>query len=160
MFGILGEQADITEHIRTLARGHSETDGITVNRLLLALDCALECDVPPEETQRFLAEEVKNVVFSGSGRFVSEVREELAKRVELILEATSSQYFRSIILEGISSGDDEVVAAFVDLTSRVPILCQEDEEVVEAMSRAFDRDDLTINLAIINAIQTVPKSEN
>ena len=156
MFGILGEQADITDHIQILARGHSETDEITVNRLLLALDCALECDVPPEETQRFLAEEVRNVVSSGSGRFVSEVREELAQRVELVLEATSSQYFRSMILEGISSDDDQVAAAFVDLTSRLQLLCQEDEEVVEAMSRAFSRNDLTINLAIINAIQTVP----
>ena len=157
MFGILGEQADITDHIRILARGHSETDGITVNRLLLALDCALECDVPPEETQRFLAEEVKTVLTTGSGRFVSEVRVELAQRIELILEATSSQYFRGMILEGIASVDGQVAAAFVDLASRVQVLCEEDEEVVEVISRAFDRNNLTINLAIINALQTVPK---
>ena len=157
MFGILGEQSDITDHIKYLTKGHSETDGITVNRLLLALDCALECDVPPEETQRYLAEEVNAVLTSGSGRYVAEVRVELGQRMELILEATSSQYFRNMILDGIASGDEQVAATFVDLASRVQLLCEEDEEVVEVISQAFERNDLTINIAIINALQIVPK---
>ena len=51
MFGILGEQADITNNIIQLCQEKGESDTITVSRLLLTFDCALECDVPPEETQ-------------------------------------------------------------------------------------------------------------
>ena len=112
MFGILGEQSDITDNIKVLCEGHGEIDSITVSRLLLGFDCALECDVPPENTQRFLADEVKRVLSSGSGVFVSEVREELGERVGLLIEATGSQYMREVILDGLGEEDVRVAAAF------------------------------------------------
>ena len=137
MFGILGEQGDITDDLEVLTGGHEVIDSITVNRLLLAFDCALECHVPPEKTQKYLAEATKRVLSEGSGLFVSEVREELGERVGLLLETTGSRYFRKLILEGISAQDGHIVAAFVDLAVNVGAACNEDEDVVRAISVAF-----------------------
>ena len=156
MFGILGEQGDITKDLEVLTDGHEVTDSITVNRLLLAFDCALECHVPPERTQSYLAEATKRVLSEGSGLFVSEVREELGERVGLLLEATGSRHFRKLILDGISAPDGQVVAAFVDFAVDVGAPCNQDEEVGRAISLAFERNDRNVNLAIINSLRSMP----
>ena len=54
MFGIRGEQADISDWIAQICRARTGSDDITVDRLKLAFDCAWECDVPPEAAQVLL----------------------------------------------------------------------------------------------------------
>ena len=132
-------------------------DAITVGRLILAFDCALECNVPPEGTQRFLAEEVKSVISSGAGLFVAEVREELGERIGLFLEATSSVYIRTMLLEGVRDEDQNVSAAFVELVARVGAPLSDEEDMIAAMERVLERNSKTTNLVAINALRNLPR---
>lgn len=156
MFGIMGEQRDITPEIEMLAQGQARSDAITANRLVLAFDCALECDVPPEATQRFLAEQARNVLSSGSGVMVSEVREELGQRIESLLEATGSEHIRRMVLEGISSEEQNVAAAFVEVAATMENYCSGDDEFIECMSSALERKVTVLNIAVINAMRNLP----
>ena len=156
MFGILGEQADITENVKLLCHEGGLGDGITVSRLLLAFDCALECDVPPEGTQKFLAEEVDKVLATGAGMYVSEVREQLGERIGLLMEATGSRFMREVLLEGISSGDERRSAAFVEMIAGMGGPFCDEEETVLAIGRALERDERILNQAVINALRALP----
>ena len=156
MFGIIGDQRDITEEIRVLCKGYGDSDHITVKRLILACNCALECDVPPEATQQFLADEINEVVSSGAGLFVSDVREELGSRIQELLEASGSRYLRAMLLKGLESDDSEVAAAFVDLVSKMNTYSGNDEEILSKISKAFDRNTRTLHNSIINAIRNLP----
>ena len=156
MFGILGEQSDITENLRLLYHSGGSGDDLTVSRLFLAFDCALECDVPPEDTQKFLAEEVDNVMSSGAGMYVSEVREQLGGRISLFLEATGSVHMRSILHCGITASDERKAAAFVEMVTGMGGPFSEEEDTIERISQELDRNVTILNLSIINALRKVP----
>ena len=49
LFGMLSEQGDITPHLKGLLSSESPSEVISKYKTVLALDCANECDVPPEE---------------------------------------------------------------------------------------------------------------
>ena len=156
MFGILGEQGDITSYIQNLCKGDSKSEQITVTRLMLALDCALECDVPPVATQQFLAQQVRTVLTDGSGRVVSDVRNELGQRLLSLLDATGSEYVRQMILDGIEQDEIEVAAAFVELASIIQSYCNQDHEVLQQITKAFSRNRRPLNIAVINAMRSLP----
>ena len=156
MFGILGEQSDITDSVKLLCNASGEGDEITVSRLLLGFDCALECDVPPEGTQKFLSEEMDKVLSAGAGMYVSEVREELARRVGLMMEATGSMFMRQGLLEGIGSKDERKAAAFVEMVAGMGGPFCEEDGTTSAIARALKRNERTLNLAVINALRTLP----
>lgn len=157
MFGVIGEQRDITPDIEKLCAGHDRSEVITVNRLMLAFDCALECDVPPEATQRFLAREAHKVISSGSGLFVPEVRQELGQRIQSLLEATGSEHIRRVIIDGIVVSEPEVAAAFVELAASMSIYSGGDSKIIEKISVAFARNERLINIAGINAMRSLPR---
>lgn len=156
MFGILGEQSDITDSVKVLCNEGDEVDGITVSRLLLAFDCALECDVPPEGSQKFLAEKLEEALSTGAGMYVSEVREELAERIGLLIEATGSKFIRDALLRGIDLEDGRRAAAFVEMIASVGGSLGEDEAITSAIGRALERDERLLNLAIVNALRNLP----
>ena len=156
MFGIMGDQRDVTGEVKVLCKGHEDSDQITVKRLLLACDCALECDVPPEATQQFLSARIFEVMSSGAGLFVSEVREELASRVQEFLDASGSRYFRQMLLQGLESTEGDVASAFVDLVAKMWVYADGDEEILAKVSKAFGRKERTVRIAIVNAMRNLP----
>ena len=159
MFGIFGEHKDITNHIKRLCETNSAklVDAITASRLLLSLDCALECNVPPEATQKFLANEIENTIRSGAALAVSEVRSEIGERVKLLLESTDSSHLRYMILNGIKSENEEVSAAFIELAATTGNYVNEDDDILDAISQALQREKAPINISVINAIRELPK---
>ncbi len=156
MFGILGEQTDITHGIKILCEQQSESDLITANRIMLAFDCAMECDVPPEATQIFLAEELHNILSKGAGIFVSDVREDLAHKVCRLLENTGSRPIKELLLRGIMSDDAEVAAAYVHLISKMGTYSDADEDLLGALTQAFLRKDKVLQLSTINSLRDLP----
>ena len=156
MFGILGEQGDITERIARLRRGHIGLEAVTGGRLLLCFDCALECDVPPESTQRFLADELAHFLSIGSGAYLSDVRDELSERVGMLLEATGSSYLRDVLLRGMADARARVAGAYIDLVSGMADLFRDDQEVHSVLSAALVRKDRTLNMAAVNAVGRIP----
>ena len=156
MFGILGEQSDITDSIKLLCRERGDGDDITVSRLLLAFDCALECDVPPEGTQKFLADQIDETLSAGAGMYVSEVRENLGERIGLMMEATGSAFMRDVLLNGVGAENERKAAAYVEMVTGMGGPFCEDEATVAAIGRALERNERVLNLAIINALRKVP----
>lgn len=156
MFGILGEQSDITQGIELLLKQHSDSDFITIGRLELAFDCALECDVPPEATQHLLAHEVHTVLTAGPGLFVSEVRQKLAEKLKLLLETTGSKHVHDMLINGLANEKASIAAAFVDLVAKLGPYSNQNTELLSGISAAFDRNDRVLILAVVNALRELP----
>ena len=156
MFGILSEQTDITPGIEALCKPQSASDAITASRIELALDCAMECDVPPEATQELLARELHHVLSEGAGLFVSEVRESLASKVRTLLETTGSRRLMEALLEGICSDDPEIAAAYVHFGSKMGDFANHDKDILDAISRAFHKRDRVVQLSVVNALRDLP----
>ena len=156
MFGILGEQSDITQGIERLLVEHSDSDSITIGRLELAFDCALECDVPPEATQSLLAREVNAVLTNGPGLFVSEVRQKLADKLKLLLESTGSNQIHQMLINGLANERADIAAAFVHLVAKLGSYSNLDPELIRGISAAFKRNDRVLNLAVVNALRDLP----
>ena len=153
IFGILGEQSDISDRIKELCRSRSGSDDITVHRLKLAFDCAWECDVPPEETQELLASQLTTVMSVGSGLFVSEVREELADKLSTSLITSESRQLRRALVKGIASEDENVAAAFVHLAAKMNKYSNGDDEIVREILGAFERGGRVVRIAVVNAMR-------
>lgn len=156
MFGIMDEHIDVTPKIRGLCEYGNSLDSVTAQRLELALDCALECDVPPEATQRYLADQVAKMMSSGAGRHVSEVRETLATKISALLENSQSQPMESLLHNGIASDDPELAAAYVHLVSKIGRYANNSSDLLASLSAAVARQEPPIRLAVINAMRELP----
>ena len=156
MFGILGEQTDITDGIKILCKQQSESDPITASRIELAFDCAMECDVPPESTQIFLANELHKILSEGAGIFVSDVRENLSHKVCKLLESTGSKSMKEMLLRGLTSSDAEVAAAYIHLISKMGTYSNGDKDLLDALTKAFQRKDRILQLSAVNALRDLP----
>ena len=156
MFGILGEQVDVTERLRQLGTRQTDSDMITAGRLAIAFDCALECDVPPEAAQVYLANEVHALMADGSGLYVSDVRDLLAERIRALLESSESKPMKSVLVDGIASQNSEVAGAYIHLVSKFGPYTNSNSEFVDALSNAFSRDESAIRLSLVNAMRYIP----
>ena len=153
MFGILGEHTDVTERLSQLGEHREDADSITAGRTLIAFDCALECDVPPEAAQQYLAQKVHTLMSDGSGLYVSDVREELATRIRLLLESAESQLLKDTLLRGVADSNPDVAAAYIHLVSKLGSYSNGNSEFVEAISEQFYRDEESVRLTVINAMR-------
>ena len=163
MFGILGEHTDITERLKKVGEQNDDSDSITAGRVLIAFDCALECDVPPEAAQQYLSQEIQSLMSDGSGLYVADVRENLALRIKSLLESTDSQPMKATLLNGIAIDNPEVAAAYIHLVSKIGPYIDGNDVFVNALSAQFSRDEEPIRLALINAmreIRTLRSTEN
>ena len=156
MFGILGEQIDVTERLKQLGTRQTDSDIVTAGRLAIAFDCALECDVPPEAAQIYLANEVHAVMVDGPGLYVSDVRDLLAERIRALLESSESKPMKSVLIDGIASQNSEVAGAYIHLVSKIGPYANGNSEFVDAMSVAFSRNDSAIRLSLVNAMRNLP----
>ena len=156
MFGILGEQTDVTDRLKQLGKRQDESDMITAGRLTIAFDCALECDVPPEAAQVYLADEVHALMADGPGLYVSDVRDNLAEKIRTLLESSESKPMKSVLMDGVSAANPEVAGAYIHLVSKIGPYSNGSSEFVQALSNAFARDDHAVRLSLINAMRDLP----
>lgn len=119
LFGILSEQGDVTPALSAILRASNDSESITAYKLLLCLDCASECDVPPVAAQQLLSDEVYNSVASGAGRFSAKARDALASKLGYFLQGAGSR-FDAALVRGLACTDAGVAAAFADLIARLP----------------------------------------
>lgn len=156
MFGLIGEQNDISEFLHEIALDRDPGDKITGSRLIMALDCALECDVPPEQAQELLGELIQKCLCEGSGGVVAEVRSSVAVRVQELLQNTGSLAVRRRLIESAGSGDSRVAAATIDLIARMPQVLHEDAIFRSAVTDAFNSKEPIVRMSCIAALQAVP----
>lgn len=156
LFGIASEHTDITPYLKAVLDGQAPGEEVTKTRLLLAIDCAAECDVPPHQAQELLAEAVFGVVATGSGRFSAELRAELAKRLEAIL-VSSGATLDEMLDRGLHSDSDVICAAFVDLVAQFGDDVELSKKVCESFSQVFGRNNSVVRASAMAAIERRPE---
>ncbi|MCA1856631.1 metallophosphoesterase [Massilia oculi] len=152
MFGILSDYRDITMDIKTLLHEDSQADRITQHRLLLALDCASECDVPPEGAQELLAEAIVTCISNGAGRFSGELRESLASKIQAFM-TNSGRRVEMALEKGLAHENPLVVAAFCHLIAAMDQDVTVSTNVRSAFVNALKLDHPSVNSAAMLAIE-------
>lgn len=152
MFGILSEQGDITPAIEALLSVQDTTQDITKTKLLLSMDCAAECDVPPIATQILLARAVAETIGDGVGKISGQMRELIATKISYFLQGASAK-FEMIIADGLASTDPLRVAAFADLIARLPLDVILSQTVEHAFSRLLATSNPIITAATLYALE-------
>lgn len=152
LFGILSEQGDVTPALRSIIKNPTASESVTNARLLLALECAAECDVPPEATQHAIFDALHKSVSSGAGRFSSELRDSFASRLTSFLQGTG-RILEDYLCKGLFSEDGHVVAAFIDLIARLSNSVALPEAIVRLCESALQIDNQVTKSAILFAIQ-------
>ncbi len=153
LFGILSEQSDVTPALRRIVAGGGPNQNITKSRLLLALECAAECDVPPVESQKLLASEISATVCDGVGKVSSELRTEVALRLAPFLQSGAGARFYQMLEAGLRSTTTSVAAAFADLVAALPL----DVELPSTLQMAFlellEKTDPTTSVVALGAMK-------
>lgn len=152
LFGMLSEQADVTSLLERLVSGSSLAEDISGYRLLLSLDCANECDVPPEASQDLLADMTYEMVAHGAALYSADLRMEIAKRLESLLEGGGSRMERAII-RGLESGKSLVKAAFIDLIARIGGDCQLSPATIAAFRMCLADESPVTRTAAMHAVE-------
>ena len=156
LFGMLSEQGDITPLLKRLLSSESPTEGITKYKTVLALDCANECDVPPEESQELLATAVHATISTGAGRYCPDLRRKIAKRLEPLLEGTSRSMERALA-RGLRSEDPISSTAFADLVALIGGGITLPSSLVSAFEEYLDNDEPVARATAMHAIERRPE---
>ncbi len=141
LFGILSEQADITPTLKVILSGGGNNQIITKSRLLLALECAAECDVPPSDSQKILAEEISTTLSLGLGRISGEFRGEIAQRLAYFVHGGAAARFYSTLSIGLKNNNPAISAAFADLISMLPEGVSLSPDIYNSFEKFLSRED-------------------
>jgi len=156
LFGLLSEHDDITPLLERILEQPEAEEPITQSRTLLALDCANECDVPPQETQEHLARAVFESVARGAGRNSAELRTEIAGRLDFLLAGASSRVERAIA-RGLTDRDAVAAAAFADLIARIRPGTPLSAKLIEAFNKFTTLNDPVARAAGMFAMERRPE---
>ena len=156
LFGMLSEQGDITPLLKVLLSSESSSEAISKYKTVLALDCANECDVPPEESQELLATAVYATISSGAGRYCPDVRRKISERLEPLLQGASRSMERALV-RGLRGDDPISSAAFADLIALIGGGISLPSALVSAFEKYLDNDDPVARATAMHAIERRPE---
>lgn len=156
LFGILSEQGDVTNVLKTILQENEAADAIEKNKLLLALECASECDVPPEAAQVIIAQEIYITLSSGVGRYSGELRGKIAERISNFMQGGGPK-IESILVKGLDAENSMVAAAFIDLIARFNEEIRISDNLISAFHRALKHQSPVTRSAALFALQKRPE---
>lgn len=154
--GILGDVADPTPVVSNVLASSSQAEEVSGERLLFALDCALECDVAPEATQRAIAEAVTESVRTGPARVDAEFRDALGGRLARLIESSNSPVQTGMLAAGVSESSAPVAAAFGELIGFVGLHTDLPKDVVTAFEVLAARREPIVLVSVVSAIASAP----
>ena len=154
--GIKNERGDITPTLKAINRSTDSLEMITGSRLLMSLDCALECDVPPESAQQYLSTLIKQCIKQGAAKVVSELRDELSKRISDLLNVSGSIEIVQALSSLVENPQPTVAAAALDLISRFDSALLQRDEVSGLIRNALHREEQIVRISGINAVANLP----
>lgn len=149
--GIIGDIEDISPVIKKFLLSGGEEADVEAKLLLFAIDCALECEVPSESTQRLLACHIKQCLTEGPGKLDSWVRSEIGQRLDYLLCVCGESEFVGMMAELINSSDANVCAAAIDMTGYACAGEFESADILQAFEQACTRVDDIVLSAICGA---------
>ena len=156
LFGMLSEQGDITALLERILADDSPWEVVSQYKIVLALDCANECDVPPERSQELLARAIYDTVAHGAGRYAADLRSQIAERLEPLIQGTSWSMKR-VLAEGLRSEDPVAAAAFTDVIAQLRGEITLPDELIPAFEACLDHDEPVARAAAMHAIERRPE---
>lgn len=157
MFGMLSEQGDVTELLERILKDDSAWEAITRYKLTLSLECATECDVPPEASQAVLAKSIYDAVASGAALHSADLRSEIGKRIGSFIEGRKSGSFVEEICRGLEHSEWKIAAAFADLLARIPEDILVPTSIVAAFAKCTNHDHPVTRAAAMYAVEVRPE---
>ena len=158
MFGLLSEHQDISHLLTKMVQHETQVEAVTNERLRLAFDCALECEVPPQETQKMLAECLGRSLTDGALRHSEDLRESLASSIDRVLASAGVELFEPMFLEGMQNEKSTIAAAFIDFLGRLEEAARFSPSVLECFERSFStRKDTVIRTASAGVLMRRPE---
>ncbi len=158
--GLLGDQGNAQPLFQLLLQDADDGDDVSAYRLILAVDCATECDVPSEHIQRLIAAAIQQAMASGAGRGDSEFRGELAEHLSPLLETTRSKVLEEMLALGLTSIEPTLRAAYVDLVGRLGQNAPgwiRTTSLVETFDSALDSRNSQLRVSLMGAIERCPE---
>jgi hypothetical protein len=154
LFGIMSEQADVSPAFQEILHCSDDksSESITIFRLLLAIECASECDVAPEQTQRILAHALFESLTSGASRYSAAAREELANCLNNFLP-NAGEAINSFFIDGLRHEDPMVAAATCDLIARLSTDYELNAEIIRAFDALISKDHSVLRSSILFLVE-------
>ena len=152
LFGIRSEQYDVTSLLRKLVEFESDTEPITQERIILAFDCALECDIPPHETQRMLSHQVERSLAEGALKHSELLREKVAGLVDQLITSAGMGVFEEMLVGGVGAEDGTVAAAYIDFMGRLKEPERFETRIVKAFEDAFCRRESVVRASCVGVL--------
>ena len=144
LFGLLSEHRDISAYIQCVLELDPDMEEITNHRLLLGIECAVECDVPPLETQRLLGNHLRHSLVSGALSHSDEVRESVAGALDQLVGSAGFEAFECMLLQGMRIDDATITAAFVDFIGRLKEPMQFSQDMVTAFENVYSSSNTSV----------------
>lgn len=155
--GILADQRDSTDLIRLLLKPTSKADEITLDRVLFALDCALEADVPSEATQNAICESLAHAVDSGPLVVDGQLRIEFSERLVRLLSASGSLSLTNHLMKSLRTvSSPELLAAYADVVGRVEAKYEMPPELSSIIEKLSARDEPSVRIAMCGLVERAP----
>ena len=157
MVGLSSENDDVTSFVQSLLHDTDKLTVVTRYNLVFSLDCALETEVPPEELQIKLAESMKDAIERGPALVDSSFRDELAKPLGKLLDATGSEPIKSMLIAGLTSGLSQTRAAYLDLIAKTETVVELDLEFVRGFEDCLSTNDSLLTTTCMSALERRPE---
>lgn len=152
LFGILSEQSDITPVLKKILAENSPVEAITKYRLILAFECANECDVPPEAAQDLLAEELHMSLSQGIAKYSASFRTILASKLQPLLQGTGPR-IEIALIKGLSDQNNMCVAATADLIAQLDNNVKLSKVLQDEFQKCLNNDDPIVRTSVMYAIE-------
>lgn len=117
--GIIGESEDVAPILQKFIETSSNEYDVDAKKLIFAMDCALECEVPSETAQRSIMKCIINSLKFGPAKLDPWVRSEIGQRLGYIFVACGSKEFARPLADLINDSEQDVCAAAIDLLGYV-----------------------------------------
>lgn len=153
MFGLWSEHHDVTDLLIELLDYESDLETITNERLILGIECAEECDVPPEGAQSLLAARIDQSLKEGALRHSDFLREAVAVALDKLVASAGFEMFEDMLVQGVTNSDPAIAAAFMDFIGRLKEPTKFNGKITSVFEKTFvERKDTVIRTAGAGAL--------
>lgn len=155
--GIVGESADLYPLIDIVLNLDEPGDHVTMESAILAFDCTLENEIPPERVIRALLSRLDERVRSGPLRRDWALRGDVGNRLGRLLMSSGSPLIARFLIAGLGDPDEDVRVAYLDLTGYAGAYARLSPEIVAAATGAAAASAPQMQRALCNAVARAPE---
>lgn len=149
--GMTADRDDVTPLVERILQDRNRVASVTLENLLLAFDCALESEVPPERAQRALFNCIREAVDQGPLRHDFALREDVGERLGRLASLTRSRMLVDFLCDGLRSQDDSTKAAFVEFLGFVGSEGELDGKILEVYEMCAESSSQDVRLAVLSS---------